>query len=436
MPALNPAVQESFLELLHNTDLILFAQEEMCTYRYHDEFCALPMPDGADPEFMWEFVSFLRRMTGKPSVRDLVADGTTTLSEHSIWTTTPDMFTGLNDIVSRANLGSRLWRSLEHLQERPGTLQLAVEELEAAAFRDGIAIERETLRELVHENRRPSTDEERLFSNALDLARNLGALAVEQPSVELFLDLYRKLEYGVGALSLTPYRQFIEAIPEYRRTEYEALEEVVKGSTASCFWGPHPLIDTIMNADVIWATPPFERFSGIMEVLIRWRSYHAIGVPALCFVPLSKMRLDWERRLIGAPIAPMRFGEALVTNSFGMDSTPYIQQIIRFLDEGLDRLERIVERIDEADTCCKHLISQDCRLTLRQKQLLETMVDDPSLVIDVSSYQSRFDVAASTARNDLTRLVSLNLLFSEFRNKRQLFWARSNMTSNLKNGTR
>lgn len=431
MSTLSPAVQESFLELLHNIEIIRFAQEEMYTYRYRDEFCAMPMPDDIDPEFMWEFVSFLRCMTGKPSVRAMVEGGAASLSEHSTWTTTPDMFATLNDIVSRANRCSQLWLLLEQLQKRPSAQQLIVEELEAAAFRDGIILERETLRELVCENRPPCSNEEQVLSNTLSLVRDLDTLATEPPSVELFHHLYSRLEQGVESLSLVPYRQPCALPVAHTQTKREALEGVVKGSLVSCSWGPHPLIDTILNADVLWMMHPFEQFNGILEVLIRWRSYYAVGVPALCFVPLSKMRLDWERRLIGSPEAPMRFGEALVVSSFGMDSTPYIQQIINFLDRGLDRLTRIVNRIDEADAHCKKIIAQDCRLTLRQKQLLEAMIDNPDLIIDVSTYESRFDVVASTARNDLTRLVSLNLLFSEFKNKKQLFWARPDMARNL-----
>ena len=117
----------------------------------------------------------------------------------------------------------------------------------------------------------------------------------------------------------------------------------------------------------------------------------------------------------------MRFGEAIVESGFGVDSTPYIQQIIRFLNAGLDRVERIVSRIDEADDRCRRLIDQDGRLTLRQKQLLDDLVDDPTRAVDVASYEKRFDVATSTARGDLVRLVSLNLLSTEFQGKKQLF---------------
>ena len=72
-------------------------------------------------------------------------------------------------------------------------------------------------------------------------------------------------------------------------------------------------------------------------------------------------------------------------------------------------------RTEEIGERCKHLIFEDRRLTLRQKQLLADLVDNPLLVVDVGMYEKRFDIAASTARADLTRLVSLNFLLTESR---------------------
>ena len=78
-------------------------------------------------------------------------------------------------------------------------------------------------------------------------------------------------------------------------------------------------------------------------------------------------------------------------------------------------------RTEEIGERCKHLIFEDRRLTLRQKQLLADLVDNPLLVVDVGMYEKRFDIAASTARADLTRLVSLNFLLTEFSAKKQVF---------------
>lgn len=425
MAHFDTAELERFLELLDDEGFMAFVQEHQHIYCYRNDFVQGRMPNDLDPEFMWEFVSFVRRMAGKPLVRESGPNGHVPPNRQSFWVTTPAVIAGLNDVVRRCSSSSQLSLSLFRLRARPAIQQLVIEELDAAAFRDGVRIERETLRELLCEGRQPETAEERLIANAISLAQDAEAHFSEPASAELFRHLNDHLQDGIGTIELRPYSpptpHMSIALPE----KAGILEFIAHSCESPCSWGPHPLFDVLLNADSIWATAPFERFTGLTEMPIRWRSYHAVGVPALCFVPLSRMRLDWERRLIEPPEAPMRFGEAIVESRFGVDSTPYIQQIIQFLNAGLERVERIVSHIDEVDERCKQLIAQDGRLTLRQKQLLADLVDDPARMVDVASYKKRFDIATSTARSDLVRLVALNLLSTEFQNKKQRFWLRT-----------
>ncbi|WP_270297751.1 hypothetical protein [Eggerthella sinensis] len=424
MTEFDAATTESILALLSDEDFMAFIQEHQHEYSYRESFLRTHMPCGLDPAFVWEFLSFMRRMAGKPLVRETNADGIVPLSNHSFWTATPDMIAGLNDIVTRTNPSAKLSRSLDRLGNRSAVQQLVLEELEAAAFRDGIDIERDRIREIVCEEYQPACAEERLFANFVAISRRIGEKAEEPPSIETFANLHESLQEGAEGLEPVPFHAPAPRMSTPKSSPEDTLASVAKGCKRPCQWGPHPLFGILLNADIIWVRSPFVRFNGLMELLIRWRSFHAIGVPALRFVPLSSMRLTWERRLIEPPEAPMRYGEALVASAFGIDSTPYIQQIIQLLGSGLDRLERIVQRVEASDERCKRMIEEDGRLGLRQKNLLHDMIDDPTLIIDVSSYERRFDIATSTARTDLTRLVSLNLLFTEFRNNKQFFWLR------------
>lgn len=420
------AALESALALLHDAELMEFVQEHQHNYLYRADFMKEPMPGDADPALMWELVSFVRRMAGRPIVREL--NKSQPIGRQCFWTATPEMIAGLNDIVSRSNPSAQLTQSLARLSTRPAIQQLALEELEAAGYRDGVDVEHEELREIVCDKRAPETPEERLFANARELIEEIEELASEPFNVELIAYMHERLALDTKGLRVEPRPSPAPKTSVPSPPSDQLLESIVAGCENPCLWGPHPLFGALINADTIWVTPAFERFNGLMELLIRWRSYYAIGVPALRFVPLSKMRLDWERRLVGPPDAPMRYGEALVVSSFGVDSTPYSQQMIHFLDRGLNRLERIVARTEEIGERCKHLIFEDRRLTLRQKQLLADLVDNPLLVVDVGMYEKRFDIAASTARADLTRLVSLNFLLTEFSAKKQVFWLRPDIS--------
>ena len=86
-------------------------------------------------------------------------------------------------------------------------------------------------------------------------------------------------------------------------------------------------------------------------------------------------------------------------------------------------------RTEEIGERCKHLIFEDRRLTLRQKATAcRSRSTTPCSYVDVGMYEKRFDIAASTARADLTRLVSLNFLLTEFSAKKQVFWLRPDIS--------
>ena len=199
-------------------------------------------------------------------------------------------------------------------------------------------------------------------------------------------------------------------------------------------WGTSPVLSVIINADMVWEHAPFAVCNGLMEVLLRTAAWGMFGLSALRFVPLSHMRLDWERDLTDARQTPFRRGEALVLSDFGVDSTPYLIQMVEFLKLGVDRLEGLVEKIEQSDCSAKGAIEVDGRFNHRQRDILKAMVDDPELETDVHDYQTRYDVVTTTARADLNRLVSLRLLLDEFRGRRQVFWARPDMRENLTRG--
>ena len=141
------AALESALALLHDAELMEFVQEHQHNYLYRADFMKEPMPGDADPALMWELVSFVRRMAGRPTVREL--NKSQPIGRQCFWTATPEMIAGLNDIVSRSNPSAQLTQSLARLSTRPAIQQLALEELEAAGYRDGVDVEHEELREIV-----------------------------------------------------------------------------------------------------------------------------------------------------------------------------------------------------------------------------------------------------------------------------------------------
>lgn len=67
-------------------------------------------------------------------------------------------------------------------------------------------------------------------------------------------------------------------------------------------------------------------------------------------------------------------------------------------------------------------INSDARLSHRQKELLVNMITNPTARTDIGAYAHRFECAASTARDDLNRLVDLRYCSAAYQGKKQVFW--------------
>lgn len=352
----------------------------------------------------------------------------------AFWTETPVIYAAMADIAARSDEASSLWFSLSHLIHRDDVARVLVQELTAACFRDGLSADYETVRSLVIGRRPPESSQERLVVHAAGLFYDLVDRSKELLHVDIpfMRGLYSRLTTGAEDIYAIPY------LPKHppqgkgaRGTNDDLLASIAVNHSDELAWGTNPAYGVVLNADIIWDSRPFEHFNGLMEFLVRVASFRRFGFHCLCFVPLSSMRLDWERDLVSPSIAPFRWGEAIVESSHGIDSTPYLECMVGFLQEGICRLEGLVRRIERADTTSKRRINCDGRLNYRQRDLLMGMVDNPSREIDVHEYQVCYGVVASTARIDLNRLVTMRLLNDGFRGRKQVFWIRSDMTDNL-----
>lgn len=423
--------------MLHDTDVVRFVQEASCSYEPREKFFERgDIPAGLDPACAWELVSFVRCVNGRPTVRArMSADGE--LHTRAFWTETPAVHATMADVVARSDAASPLWTALRGRMRRSEVAQLLVEELTAACYRDGVDVGYEAVRGLVMERRPPEDASEKLAARAACLFYGLVSAADEAPRIDadFMRTTYARLTTEVGTVCTTPYAPVHPPKRENAaRTGPELLGGIVESYSDELLWGTSPVYNVLLNADIIWDARPFDRFNGLMELLVRAAAFRRYGIPVLCLVPLSKMRLDWERDLLDPSVVPFRWGSAVVESSYGTDSTPYLECMVGFLQEGVGRIERLVERIVRREAACKVRVERDGRLNHRQCDLLSAMVDDPELEIDVHGYQERYGVVTSTARTDLNRLVALRLLLDEFRGRRQVFWVRPDMVDNLVEG--
>ena len=411
-------------ELLRDEDFMVFMQEQPGIYASKESFFAQDVPGGIAAETAWDLVSFMRRMSASPSVREYVPLAGKDVFDLSHWCTPPRTLEILGALYAETGAASQLWHNVEPLLARGRLQKPIVEDLHASAVRDGLALDCETVRAIVRGERMPASDEERIVANTASLLRDVDGFAWPLTG-EVLQALYGRIVEGVdtfsgrrSALPPTPYAELFVRDTE-RPFDMVAERLVVDGR-----WGSQPLLGLIMNSAIIWGRWPFPHCNEFMEMVVRWVYVRHVGVPALRAVPATKLRLDWEMGLMAPDVAPFRYGEAVAVSDFGVDNTPYLIVMANLLQEGVARLRAEVDRIYAEDAREKAAIEADGRLNHRQQQLLCAMVDDPRRVTDVAAYAERFDTAVSTAREDLNKLVGLGLCLTEFHGKKQVFWRR------------
>lgn len=409
---------------LANPALVAFVQDHQYNYVSHEEFLSLSMPEGVSHEEAWEVLSFARCLQARPYIEAGDEDGA--LAEtHYYWVATPSMLEVFAQLAYLCNDSNPLAKDLEKLKGKEALQDLLVEELRAATLRDGLEVEREELGALVRGEELNSSDQLILVKNCLrilddlSVAASTGSLSALSP--EELLALYNALCSGVPEMALKPLRTLADDLPLLKKERSEWLQDVARNINSPYHWGPHHFFGMLMSSDIFWENRPFGQFDGLMELIV-WHYaclYH--HEPALRFVPLSKMRLDWEHGLIPVDSPIFEHGNAIVKSRFGEDSTPYVQVMARLLERGVERLQAIARKAREADEARKATIAADGRLTLRQKSFLQSLVDDPNKPFTLVDYQQRFDIALSTARADMEGLVRMRWLEDEFEGKRRVY---------------
>lgn len=412
-------------ELIHDEHLMAFIQEKAWNYESKNDFLASAPPCGLDADTTWELVSFVRRMSGWPPVRSqMPRAGKALTPDLAFQTTPPPVEATINELAARCDEHSQLWEALEPLVRHRRIVGPLAEDLVAATEREGSPLSYETVRALVLGTREPQDGAERIVANSAALLREPCA-SNAMPTADALRDLHQAIVCGTDALGNTDRTAAAvppSSMPEAFIRRRIGFEELAREIDRESQWGVHPLPGIIMNADILWNSRTVGPANAFLEVVLRRRALTRIGLPVLACVPLSALRLSWERGSAPELLEPFRYGEAFLVSEFGLDCTPYLIQMLAMMEHYVDKLEGEVRTITSADAARREAVSRDARLSHRQKDLLSTLIADPGARVDVGAYRERFDCAVSTARDDLNRLVDLRYCSTAYQGKKQVFW--------------
>lgn len=394
--------------------LLAFVQSMVGEYLPCEKFFARAEEAGLDGNEAWRLVALTRRVTGFPQ---LSLDGTPGVSGNSFWTMPPAILQAMEVISSRASTSSRLWSIIEPLAHRRHFLQLIVADIATAAMRDGFAVSYEDVRRIIVEHASPRTDEEAVVSRTWEVLEHIPPEgAAWQPD-----DFKRAFQHLVSDLDCLPPATDAATPITWLLSRGKRLSggELLKSSR---LWGAHPLFGLLMQSEMLWSQQCFRTCNTLLEVAARVSSARAMGLPLLQLVPLSQLRFNWEHGIAPGALPDFPYGRAVLMTEFGDDCTPSLLQDVSMIVASLDELEATASAMERTLAEAGERIGADFRLNHRQQDLLRSLLADPALAMDVETYRRRFDVALTTARDDLNRLVTLQWCTTAYEGKRQVFW--------------
>lgn len=283
-----PKDAAALVELLRNREVVSYVQRAMVTY---DNDGPLP-PALLDEELAQALVLFARRVAGRPALVPI--DGQAGEPESlDYWYVSPETGACLRVLEEKARvLGNT--HAIGRLLELDEVRARVADDLGAAAARDGIATDRESLRRVIVGDRAPCDGTEQFvqgvfgeFCKLLDAEYPLtvASLFCIHGSLSRLAD-----EYGVAVRPMAsrwPAESSFKMPPAPLGPGSMSHFIAMLGEK-----GNDPLYSVLMGSDSIWELKPFPSWNGLMEVMARAVAFSACGLPVLALVPFSRLRLD------------------------------------------------------------------------------------------------------------------------------------------------
>ena len=403
-----------------------FLARELYHYVDRAKFDELDMPEGCSADDLWELLGVVRNVMGVRVLSELSAG----LDGGELWyVRTPEMTEALADVVGLSSETSHIARELACRPERVFALDPFIDELRAALSRDGLDADRDAVSGLVRGNRAPDSPADVLLCNALGILRDLvrcanpdactsvaRALGVspvrdEFDAVCALRELFARLDAGVGPCACAGRRKL--AMPLFRP---ECPGDTVLAHVVSVFMrcenrGADPLVAFVSNSDVLWQYAPFERWNGMMELVIRAAFFAHMGMPGVAFAPFCNLALRWENGELPEDEAPCRIEETQLRYALGVDVTQFYAQKVRLLARGVRELDAALTNQEKRLARLLEAPARDARLNHRQRELLVRLVENPSLQVGVRAHAEHHGVSVATARADLQKLAEFDYVY-------------------------
>lgn len=385
-------------------------------YQSREEFASLDLPAGMTEAEAWDLVSFARRSTSYDHIVGRTSAGRLTPAYFRLTKMAQETLVGIHaDSIA----GSAWSVDSGRFHSSPILRSLVISDLTAALERDGVAMPLDDVR-LVIEGREPQTEPGLILANAMNALSGDPAALFDEIEGERGLSLL--IERGVSPKAhegLRPSPNLGNAL-NGSSTE-NPLDMLLKGflGTGPCV--AFPAVNILISSENVWELRPFLRWNGMHEAMLRHAGLMQSGLPLLSLVPLSRMRLEWERGLIGAAQgAKYPYGKAMFRTPYGIDSTLCFQQEFLFMATGLDSARKAVTACRERENELVEKFQADARLNERQQLELGRLVGGAAYT-DAAAYMETYGIVSSTAHLDLAKLEEYGYLVGTQDGRKRMF---------------
>ncbi|MGB4441393.1 MAG: hypothetical protein WBJ62_04130 [Coriobacteriia bacterium] len=419
---------DEILALLHDSAFTALRHESSRDALPFKVFQQMPMPEGYTADETWAILTAIRRQTAI-----VLPWRSYHVRENTIWySNTQTMATRLAQLDARCKSGSPLDQVISERTSRYLLVQPLVEELLAAAWRDGIHTRYEDVRALLLRGRPPASPAERVLLNSQELLYDLDRYAHRQITMGLIEEMYERVSEGVGPLDAVPYERDLVVVGSPYSDPDIAMGTIcrmARGENTDPFI--HPLFIATSMAHIFWDFRPLPACNALVELQIRRLFLRRAGYPVLVYLPFAAIWRAWEDGTIHPPQVVSRPLELDPDCGEGMDITTGQSVFLQLLMDELARFEVLVAESKEHDDRVSAILRHHPHINDRQRAILDEAIRRPDREYRIDAHRKMHGIAYATARQDLLGLESAGFLQRETHGKSFVFRPASDLKSRI-----
>ena len=389
-----------------------------------EQFDGLAMPEGFTHDEVWAALMSIRRSQAI-HYHDVVYTQGEVID--SWFTPTYDLMGILRELELSTCAGSRLDLAFAERHSRRFIVRTLIEETVAALGCDGLEVDYETARALISGEQEPVDAVERLVVNTHALLSRIIDGDAERIAPKLVQEMFGALTEGIDTSLLGTHIPWGDEWPEDPIPPDEALRQIC--AMASGELGDpaeHPIILSQRLICKFWKTAPYPCCNYIMGSLLSRLHMKQAGYPVFAYVPSSSIALAWKHGNFTCEGVAAYHRSGNVTDR-ERDWTVYWESCARLILGEVKKLEELIFHLKAQDDALLARLADDHAFNHRQRDVLRRTILVPGASLRIDDHRKRYDLAYSTARQDLTTLVERGMLDMHYEGKAQVFTARRGM---------